>query len=48
MITIALSFAQDPKQLDIKNAFFNDDFNEEVYMFQPQGYEETSSPNLVR
>jgi len=41
ILTLALSYKWPIQQLDVNNAFPNDIFEEEVYMQQPQGFENT-------
>ena len=34
-------------QMDVKNAFLHGDFQEEIYMMQPKGYQDDANPHLV-
>ncbi|RVW22991.1 Retrovirus-related Pol polyprotein from transposon RE1 [Vitis vinifera] len=47
-LTIALSRNWKIQQLDINNAFLNEDIQEEVYMEQPKGFIEKSTSHLVK
>lgn len=46
-ITLALSKGQNLHQLDINNVFLNGTLQEEVYISQPQGFEDPKFPNYV-
>ena len=47
ILTVALSFKWEIRQLDVHNAFLNDELEEQIYMSQPLGYFDTQFPNRV-
>jgi hypothetical protein len=47
IIAMAATKAWSLHQMDVKNAFFHGDLQEEVYMEQPPGYVDQTHPNLV-
>ncbi|KAM6584466.1 hypothetical protein CsatB_011468 [Cannabis sativa] len=47
ILTIAVTRGWEIKQLDINNAFLNGTLKEEVYMLQPQGFEEPGKEHYV-
>lgn len=47
LLSLAANLSWPLKQLDVKNAFLNEDLNEEVYMDFPPGFEEKQGINQV-
>ena len=47
ILTLALSFKWELRQLDVHNAFLNGDLQEQVYMIQRPGYVDINFPNKV-
>jgi len=47
ILTIGLSQGWSVKQLDVSNAFLHGDLQEQVYLAQPPGFEDSSHPDYV-
>lgn len=47
MLSLALTKGWSVFQIDVNNVFLNGDFQEEVYMTQPEGFEDPTAPQLV-
>jgi len=47
ILSLAVSFKWNIRQLDVSNAFLHGILDEEVYMKQPKGYEDQTFPNHV-
>jgi len=47
ILTIALSFNWEVRQLNVHNVLLNDELEEQVYMSQPPGYVDTKFPTKV-
>ena len=47
IIAVAATKGWSLHQMDVKNAFLHGDFQEEVYMTHPQGYEDDAQPHFV-
>ena len=47
ILTISLSQGWSVKQLDVSNVFLHGDLQEQVYLAQPPGFEDSSHPDYV-
>lgn len=47
VFSIAASNKWEIQQVDVNNAFLNEDLEEDVYMIQPKGFEDTTKTNYV-
>ena len=47
MLSIVASMDLEVEQLDVKSAFLHGDLEEEIYMYQPEGFMEKGKENLV-
>jgi hypothetical protein len=47
ILSIVVSKGWHLRQLDVQNAFFHDNLEEDVYMRQHPGYEDKNMPNYV-
>ena len=47
IFTLAISKGWDIQQIDVNNAFLNGDLHEDVFMTQPEGFEDPIKPNHV-
>ena len=48
-VLLALAASKDYKlgQIDVKNAFLHEELDREIYMNQPKGFEDATTPNYV-
>ena len=47
VLSIVASMDLEVEQLDVKSAFLHGDLEEEIYMYQPEGFVEKGKENLV-